>query len=612
MLPRWQMLTIKKRGPRALAIVAAACLSLTACGPPGARALQKGSRLIENTNYDQAVLVLSQAVNLLTNDPPEVRATACNLLGLAYHGAGNAQKARQYYQMALALHHLPAADFNLGCLELEHSNLAAARDLLTTYTSLQKWNVDGFLKLGNVHLRLALQAPIASERSRQFDNAKKDFQSAQNLARTAEAGNDLGLIELLDKPPPSAAAISNALLKFNVALAVDPQYSPALLNRAIVYDKYLNDGRQALLAYGKYLALSPPPPYAKEVTALTNSLDRSMRFQIQLPNHETVPSAVSPEPMPGGMTFNPAKPPHPAPPVAVVETNPTPPPPKPSPAIAPSNTPPPPAPTPAPAPPPAAQSQEPLPPSTTPEPPRNADLAVAPTTPAAQGRTPPASAPPAKKTILAKINPMNWFGGKTSPAPEGASAQPANGVPVVTPLPEPEPRSAAHYIPPTVMMYQGNREEAERLRALGAAAEKESRLKDALANYQDAVKADPTYYEACLALGLAGIKAEDFTGALEPLHRAVSLNPDSADARYAYAWALAKKNYFQDAANELEKLLAQNPNEIRAHLLLGNLYARQLGQPDLARGHYSQVLETDPRNPQAPAIRSWLQSNPGH
>jgi len=131
-----------------------------------------------------------------------------------------------------------------------------------------------------------------------------------------------------------------------------------------------------------------------------------------------------------------------------------------------------------------------------------------------------------------------------------------------------------------------------------------------MASYADAIKADPAYYEACVALGMAAIKAEEFGGALEALHHALTLKPESADARYAYAWALEKKNFVQDAANELEKLLGQHPNEIRAHLLLGNLYAQDLGQPDFARGHYKKVLEKEPRNDQAPALRAWLQNNP--
>jgi Tfp pilus assembly protein PilF len=94
------------------------------------------------------------------------------------------------------------------------------------------------------------------------------------------------------------------------------------------------------------------------------------------------------------------------------------------------------------------------------------------------------------------------------------------------------------------------------------------------------------------------------------LHHALVLQPQSPNARYSYAWALQKQDYLQDAANELEKLLAQHPDETRAHLLLGNLYAQKLGQPDLARAHYLKVLEKDPQNAQAAALRAWLQNNP--
>jgi tetratricopeptide (TPR) repeat protein len=215
------MLTIKKRGRRALAFVAAAGLGLTACGPPATRALHKGDRLVESGNFDAAIGVLSQAVNLLTNEPP-VRAQACNLLGLAYHGAGKADKARQYYGEALKLNRdLAAADYNWGCLELEQTNPAKAADLLTTYTAQQKLNLDGFLKLGAAHLRLAAQSSSAAERTRLLLSAQKDFETAQNLAKTTEAGNNLGVIELLLSPNPSRAVISNAVLRFQVALARD-------------------------------------------------------------------------------------------------------------------------------------------------------------------------------------------------------------------------------------------------------------------------------------------------------------------------------------------------------------------------------------------------------
>jgi TolA-binding protein len=202
------------------------------------------------------------------------------------------------------------------------------------------------------------------------------------------------------------------------------------------------------------------------------------------------------------------------------------------------------------------------------------------------------------------------FGGKPKPAePGNDSAAGASGSPPgVTPLPA--PHAVVHYAAPPVSTNPGNRAEAERYAKEGAAQEKEARWKDAVGSYEAAVKADPSYYEACEALGMAAIKSDEYAIALEALHHALALDPDSANARYGYAWALEKKDYFQDAANELEKLLAQHPDETRAHLLLGNLYAQKLGQPDFARGHYKKVLEQDPSNGQAPSLRAWLQSNP--
>ena len=128
--------------------------------------------------------------------------------------------------------------------------------------------------------------------------------------------------------------------------------------------------------------------------------------------------------------------------------------------------------------------------------------------------------------------------------------------------------------------------------------------------YQEAIKADPGDYEACQALGLVAIKAEEYAVALEAFHHALTIKPDSAEARYGYAWALEKKHYYQDAAKELEKMLAQHPEEIRAHLLLAEIYAQDLGEPAPARIHYQKVLQADPQNPQATTIRFWLQANP--
>jgi tetratricopeptide (TPR) repeat protein len=645
------MLTTKKRGRCALAIAAAACLLLTGCGPPGVRALHKGDRLVQSGKYDEAIEALTQATNLLANASLPVRAKAHNLLGLAFHRAGKAAGARACYEAALALDRNGAAeaDYNLGCLEMEQTNWLAAKDALTTYTSLRARDWNGFMKLGMVNYRLAMKTPPAanatadSARQLNFSNARKAFDTARRIKATAEAWNNLAMIDLLRQPNPSHSTISNVVAEFKTALVCDTNYAPALINLAVVYDpagpyKY-GDLPSAATAYRRYLALSPPPPRAGEVTLLVSNLDLTRKFAVQRPGQApeppeaTIPiptnkfSAIpKTNPPARGTTPLPASPPAPAttapPPVATLTAGTAAAAARPPPVAMLSGTAP-------------AAANAPLVatlPATKPEPPSpprpatggaasNPSVALSrsgpspgsvSTAPETESNTAPTNVPLTSTAVRQPSFFARLFGAKPKPeeggadSNSGASKNPAR----ITPLPAPAPHGLLHYVAPPVNPNPGNRAEAERLAREAAAAEKESRGKDAMDNYEAAVKADPSYYEACEALGMAAIRSGDYAIALEALHHALTLNSDSANARYGYAWALLKKDYFQDAANELEKLLAQHPDETRAHLLLGNLYAQNLGQPDFARGHYKTVLEKDPRNDQAPALRAWLQNNP--
>ena len=628
------MLTIKKRGPLAPAFLAA-CLVLTGCGPPGIRALHKGDNLIASGKYAEAIETLKSATNLLARDGLPVQAKTRNLLGLAYQHAGNAAKARECYAQALALDRNAAAEanYNLGCMELDQANLVAAKDAFTTYTSLRAQDWNGFMKLGMANYRLATMKTAANPQIRQldFDNARKAFETCQRLHPNAAACNNLGMIELIRRPNPPRDAISNAVVKFKAALERDARYAPALFNLAVVYDpagpyKY-GDTQSAIDAYGKYAALDPAPPYASQVAALIADLDQTRRFNAQVRGH-----APEPPPTVNTQTSNGLS-------ISYKKTNS----PQRGPALFPGG-PPAQAPTPAPAPAPLPATLPPLAPAApltylpptatfaTPKPqepaaprlsnggsasnppvstlrggpsPGDSNTAAVRENAATETNSPPAAASVRKPSLLARL-----FGAKPKPAEGGAeSADGGAGIPAgVTPLPA--PHSAIHYAAPPVSTNQGDRPQAARLAGQGAAAEKQSRWKDAVDSYKAAVKVDPSDYDACEALGLAAIKAEQYGVALEAFHHALALKPESPNARYGYAWALQKVDYPQDAANELEKLLAQHPDEARAHLLLGNLYAQKLGQPDFARGHYLKVLEKDPQNPQAPALRAWLKNNP--
>jgi tetratricopeptide (TPR) repeat protein len=209
-----------------------------------------------------------------------------------------------------------------------------------------------------------------------------------------------------------------------------------------------------------------------------------------------------------------------------------------------------------------------------------------------------------RKTITQRLNPIHWFSEKSRPREEGAATGAGAGA-------EPPPVSpgARYEYPPPVTPIPGNRAQAKRLEAEATRARQAGDLTQSTRAYKDAIAADPTFFEASYGLGLAAIEARDYAAALAELHRALALREDSAEARYAFAWTLQKRGYIEDAAHELGKLLEQHPDDVRAHLLLGNLFAEKLKQPKLAHEQYLQVLELDPHNPQAPNVRAWLQSN---
>jgi tetratricopeptide (TPR) repeat protein len=156
----------------------------------------------------------------------------------------------------------------------------------------------------------------------------------------------------------------------------------------------------------------------------------------------------------------------------------------------------------------------------------------------------------------------------------------------------------------------GDHKSAERFFGEGIKAQQAGKPAQALASYQKAIQTDPAYFEAYYNQGLAAYGLGNWKDSLLDYEYALALKPNSTDARYNFALALQQSNYPLDAADELLEILNENPSDIRSHLLLANLYARQLNQPRLARQHYLKVLETDPRHPKAPEIRYWLAANP--
>jgi Tfp pilus assembly protein PilF len=213
-----------------------------------------------------------------------------------------------------------------------------------------------------------------------------------------------------------------------------------------------------------------------------------------------------------------------------------------------------------------------------------------------------------KRGLLARLNP--FAGRKTGTnltAPEVRS--PTTNVSAF-PAPPPAPSYPRYRYTSPQLPKSGNRRDAERHFARGVAAQRSVQLNQALGYYQQAVDADPAYFDGYYNLGLAAYDLGRWKQSLASYEVALALKPESIDTRYNFALALKQAGHPLDAVEELKQILKGSPSETRAHLSLANLYAQQLHQTRLARQHYLKVLELEPSHPKGAEIRYWLAANP--
>lgn len=586
MVPRAPMLATKNRAGAVLVSLLAVAVFLAACAPPGPRALLTGKDLLEDGKTMEAIAALRTATDLMPTN-----AAAWNYLGVAYHRSGQWTNAATAYSQALRFNReLLEVRFNLGCLWLEVRNFDAAKADLFAYTSRRPNDGAGWVKLGSAQLQ-----------SGELPAAEKSFREALRVDATdIAAGNGLGLVLAQRNRSREAADAFAAVLK------QQPDYRPALLNLATVLQQ-LNDRTGALQRYREYLALQPRDADWETVNAIVRALEPAAPPP---PRSTPTNTIITVTPTNGSRLLvatnttnaTTARPVAKAKPDASTNVS--------QPAIPTvsgarivSNTPPPPEVV--------KLSPEPVI-KTTPDDRPVASRAV-PVTAATTTSTNPApvktmsSVPPEKKGLLSKLNP---FKRETKPAATtgSSSAETTTAAPA-----SPANRTAApgryQYLNPAAPA-AGDRPAAQQALVQGQEAQRTRRSAEALQFFRRATNLDGSYFEAHYSLGLALFEARNFKAAAAAWETAIALRPDSGDARYNFALTLKAAGYAQDAADELEKLLALHPDEARGHLTLGNLYAEQLGDKPRARRHYQQVLQLDPRNPQAQAIRYWLVANP--
>lgn len=222
--------------------------------------------------------------------------------------------------------------------------------------------------------------------------------------------------------------------------------------------------------------------------------------------------------------------------------------------------------------------------------------------------TPPAARPEGRTEVASRsITPTNRPTATPSPATVAppTSRPQAVAPPPAEPPPKPViPRYTRRSLP---SLSAGDRTAAQ---AQAQQAESATDREAALAAWQRAVKLDPSWTAAWLQTGRTALEVSNVGVALISGEAATTLEPSSAPAHQLLAASLARAGYPRDAAEHLERALTLNPGNAPAHLALAGIYARDLGESDLARPHYEKVLTLDPKHPQAGAIRVWLVNNP--
>ena len=268
-----------------------------------------------------------------------------------------------------------------------------------------------------------------------------------------------------------------------------------------------------------------------------------------------------------------------------------------------------------------------------------------------EARPPEAPTQAEKAGLWQRVNPLRWFRGSekrsapstpllvsdsqdptegakktTGPQPLAANRKPSPPVPSPAPqsirssdstekasvvalasIPWAGPRYVNRLAAPFIA---GDLERSKQELNAGSELRQQGKLQDALKAYRRAVSVDPRHYEARYTLALALAESNDLPGCLAAYEAAVSLKSDAIPARYNFALTLRKSGFPHDAAEQAAAILSSSPNEVRAHLLLGSLWAGELGFFPKAREHYRAVIEIEPRHPQSAVIRTWLATHP--
>ncbi len=230
-----------------------------------------------------------------------------------------------------------------------------------------------------------------------------------------------------------------------------------------------------------------------------------------------------------------------------------------------------------------------------------------------------------EQELAPRPKPVETAAAPSPPPPPPKPTEPPKPAPTVEPPPPvpPKPEAVPASSPPapapvvkhrvpvaTQPLKAGNRAKAQLAFQEGVALQQQGKLAEAIACYQRAIAADPSFANAHYNLAIAYRDARQPARALDHYELALLANPKFTNARINYAILLQQEGYTADALAQYEQVLQETPNDAAIHLTVGALYARDRATKDKARQHYQAFLKLSPNSPAARDIRRWLDQNP--
>ncbi len=120
----------------------------------------------------------------------------------------------------------------------------------------------------------------------------------------------------------------------------------------------------------------------------------------------------------------------------------------------------------------------------------------------------------------------------------------------------------------------------------------ESEFKEAVAKYEEILRAEPEHTSAMVNLGTVYYNLGQLAKATEQYRRALELEPDDAGTHSNLAAALFQLNDVDGALHEYLLAVELDPNLAEAHFGLGVVYL-QLNQPDKATTAFETFQDLD-------------------